>query len=299
MMDFDYYEPATLVEASNILARYKGEARVLAGGTDLIPRMRRKLVSPKALVNIKRIPGLKDIIFSKGKGLTIGPLVTFSDILGSKVVADNYPTLVEAFEKVATPQVRNLATLVGNIGNAAPSADSVPILITMDAKVTIHCPNGRTRAQYLEEFFTGPGCIACRQGELISSVTVPEVGPNTGHSYIKHKAREALEIAIVGVAAMVKMSQKEPRICEDARIVVGACAPVPLRILEAEAHLVGAPITPDSIAKAARTASDNIRPITDVRGTIEYRRDMTEFRTKEALLEALSKVTRVNFPEVV
>jgi len=299
MMDFDYYEPATLAEASKLLAKYKGEARVLAGGTDLIPRMRRKLVRPKALVNIKRIPGLDKISYKKGKGLTIGPLVTFNELMESKVVAQRFPILVETFGKIATPQVRNIATLAGNLGNAAPSADSAPILIAMDARVSLYRPGGKTKTVLLEKLFTGPGCIACRPGELIKTISIPDIRPRTGLSYIKHETREALEIAIVGVAVMVRVSKKEPQICEDARIVVGACAPVPLRTKAAEAHLVGAPVTADTIARAARTASETISPITDVRGSIEYRRDMTELRTKEALLEAVSKVIEFHLPEVV
>jgi carbon-monoxide dehydrogenase medium subunit len=299
MMDFEYHEPATLAEASKLLARYKGEARVLAGGTDLIPRMRRKLVRPKALINIKKVPGLDKITYRKGKGLTIGPLVTFDELIGSKVVARRFPILVETFNKIATPQVRNLATLAGNLGNAAPSADSAPILIAMDAKVTLYCPRGRTRTIPVEQLFTGPGSIACGPGELIRAIIVPDIPPRTGLSYIKHKTREALEIAVVGVAVMVRVSKKGPQTCEDARIVVGACAPVPLRTKEAEAHLVGSAVTADAIARAARAASEAIRPITDVRGSIEYRRDMTEFRTKEALHEAISKVTSLSLPEVV
>ena len=155
MMDFDYYEPATLAEASKLLAKYKGEARVLAGGTDLIPRMRRKLVRPKALVNIKRIPGLDKISYKKGKGLTIGPLVTFNELMESKVVAQRFPILVETFGKIATPQVRNIATLAGNLGNAAPSADSAPILIAMDARVSLYRPGGKTKTVLLEKLFTG------------------------------------------------------------------------------------------------------------------------------------------------
>jgi carbon-monoxide dehydrogenase medium subunit len=298
MEDFDYFEPLTLAEASRTLARYKGKARVLAGGTDLIPRMRRKLVKAKALVNLKRVPGLKDIKYKKGTGLTIGPLVTFTELIENRTVAKRFPVLIETFQKIATPQVRNIATLAGNICNAAPSADSAPILMAMDARATIYSPGGKTRKMPLEDLFTGPGSIACKPGEVLRAVTVPDIKPNTGLSYFKHKTREALEIAVVGVAAMLRLEGKKSVVCKDARIIVGACAPVPLRIPKAEAELIGRPITSGTMSKAARAAAEGIRPITDVRGSMEYRRDMTEVRTLEALTLALVKVITTGVPGV-
>lgn len=299
MRDFDYFEPTTLADASRLLKRFKGEARVLAGGTDLVPRMQRGLVRPKALVNLRKVPGLKDIKYKKGKGLTIGPLVTFSELIDDRVVGKWYPALTDTFCRIATPQVRNIATLAGNLSNAAPSADSAPILMAMDAKVTLYCPRGRTRTVKLEDFFTGPGCVVCRPGEILRSVTVPQPKARTGLSYIKHKTREALEIAVVGVAAMVRLSRKRPVTVEDARIIVGACAPVPLRVPKAEAHLIGEQVVPEAVLMASREASERITPITDVRGSIEYRKDMTEARTKEALVEAIRQVTGETVLEVV
>lgn len=251
---------------------------VYAGGTDIIPKIRYKRLSPKALVNIKRIPGLDRIELNDH--LSIGTLTTFNDILFSGVINEKYPVIAEVCGHIASHQVRNLATIGGNICNAAPSADSAPILMVHNSQVEIFSASG-TRTMPLEDFFKGPGAVALGKGEILTRIIVPEPKENTGHAYIKHTVRRSLDIAIVGVA--VGLTIDEEGRCTGARVVVGASAPTPLRAVNAEEILTGTRLEPERIEEACKAASDEITPIDDVRGSAEYRREMTEVDLKRAV----------------
>jgi len=288
MKDFEYHSPGTLEEACELLKKYDGKARVLAGGTDLIPDMYYREVAPEHVVSIKRIPGLNYITYDESKGLALGALVTFNEIIYSEIIMENFPILKEVSARIAAHQIRNLATVGGNLCNAAPSADSVPILIALDSTVTIIGPGREERTLPLEQFFTGPGTNALAPGEILTQIHIPPFKPRTGIVYIKHTIRQTLEIAVVGVASLIQLEEKTDKCCM-ARVVIGACAPTPLRIHKAEEILVGKKIDKKDIEAAAKAAGKVVEPISDVRGGDLYRREMVKVQGKRALEETLSR----------
>lgn len=287
MRDFEYHSPASLTEAAELLKKHSG-ARILAGGTDLIPQMYDGKISPEHIVNIKKIPGLTEITHNDSNGLTLGSLVKFNEIIYSNTVQANYPILTEVSKKIASHQIRNLATVGGNLCNAAPSLDSAPILIALDSSVTIVGPGNTKRKLLLEQFFTGPGTTVLERGEILKNIEVPQIKPKTGMAYIKHTTRKALEIAVVGVAGLIQL-EKETDKCTSARIVVAACAPTPLRVQKAEELLIGKKISMKDFKAAASLTAETVSPISDIRACDTYRREMVFVQTKRVLEEASSR----------
>jgi len=275
---FEYHEPATLEEVSSLLSQLGPDALIFAGGTDIIPKIRYKRLAPRAIMNIKKIPGLTSI--EMNEHLSIGALATFNEICSSEIVRKQYPVITEVFSDIASHQVRNLATLGGNICNAAPSADSPPILMAYDSEIEIFDGKG-TRTLLLEDFFKGPGMTDLKDGEILVSVNIPLPKVKTGYAYIKHTVRKSLDIAIVGVAVSITLDDNN--ICSDARIIVGASAPIPLRAKQAEKLLIGTALSLENVEKAGITASGEINPIDDVRGSADYRREMTIVNLKRAV----------------
>lgn len=289
LKEFEYYSPSTLTEACELLKKFSGSARILAGGTDVIPQMYHKKIAPGQIINIKRIPKLNEITFDPAKGLSIGTLVRFNDLIYSETVQTNYPILVEISKQIASHQVRNLATVGGNLSNAAPSADSAPILLALDSTVSITGSGSAERELLLSEFFIGPGKTALSTDEILTYINIPLIPEKTGIAYIKHTTRNALEIAVVGVAGLIELDNNSNK-CTRARVIIGACAPTPLRVLKAEERLIGSEVTPQKIMAAANDAAEAVAPITDVRGSEGYRREMVRVQTKRTLEEALSRV---------
>jgi carbon-monoxide dehydrogenase medium subunit len=276
MNSFDYFSPKSLSEASEILARYNGEAQAVAGGTDLLLKMKADRLAPKAVVNIKRVPELRGISNLQSL-IFLGALTTLEELRRSPVIREHYPALAEAADTMASVQIRNLATVGGNLCNAAPSADLAPILIALKAIARIAGPGGERRIP-LDEFFTGPGATVLAPGELLVGLKVPR--PDGLALYLKHSPREHMDIAVVGVGLSLQL--KEGR-CESARVVLGAVAPVPLRARRAEDELTSGPLTPDRIHHAAKLAAEEAKPIDDVRGSAWYRRRMVEVLVRRGL----------------
>jgi carbon-monoxide dehydrogenase medium subunit len=281
--DFDYYLPATLEEACLVLNRLGGEARVLAGGTDLIPQMKNEAVAPKAIVSLKAIKGLKEIRYVPGKGMVIGAAATQNDVATSPVLRAGYPSVTEAAASMANNQVRNRGTIGGNIVSAVPSADLPPILIALDASVTLAGPHG-SRTMSLENFFTGPRSSLISSDEILVDIVIPDQA-TTGSAYFKFGLRNSGALAVVGVAASVVADGLH---VEGARIVLGAVAPTPIRARQAERLLAGNSATETRLEEAGRAAARECRPISDIRGSEEYRRDMVRIFTKRALRKALN-----------
>jgi carbon-monoxide dehydrogenase medium subunit len=288
MKPFDYFAPRSLAEATEILARYNGGARAVAGGTDLLLKMKAGALraAPRAIVNIKRIPELRGLTRSvagrQSPVVSIGALTTLEEIKRSSLIHAHYPALAAAAATMASVQIRNLATVGGNMCNAAPSADLAPLLVALNAVARIAGPRGERRV-LLEDFFTGPGTTVLGPGELLVGLEVP---PPSGPSlYLKHSPREHMDIAVVGVGLSVQL--REGR-CESARVVLGAVAPVPLRARRAEAELVGGPLTSERIDRAAKTAAQESKPIDDVRGSAWYRRRMVEVLTRRGLTQLIT-----------
>ncbi len=280
---FDYLTPATLEEASNLLVELGAGAKVMAGGTDIIPPMRDKVLKADYLIDIKGIPGLDYIEYDEKTGLKIGALTKLYDIQTSEIVRKYNPAVAKAAKYVASTQIRHKGTMVGNICNASPSCDTGPILVAMNAKVTVHGPE-KDREIPMGEFFKGVKRNALQPGEIVTGIVIPPLGEGEHAAYIKHAVRKAMDLAIVGVAAWVKM---DGNVCVDARICLGAVAITPVRAPSAEKVLIGKELTPEVLAEAGVAAMADCKPISDVRASAEYRHDMVRVFTKRAVRKAL------------
>ena len=279
---FDYLQPASLDEALSILRRYKGDARPLAGGTDLIPQIKgREMAAPRVVVDLKAIPGLDAITYDATKGLTIGATATVTAVERSPLVRQYYPMLANALTTMASPQVRNRATITGNICSAVPSADSAPTLLAMEAILRLQNQKGE-RLVPITQFFTGPRQTVLANDELITEIRIPVPPPKSCGVYLKLSPRKSMDLAVVGVAAFLV---REGETCKDVRIALGAVAPTPIREARAESALLGKKLTDQSIAEAAGAASSECRPIDDHRAAREYRCDMVYVLTKRALTQ--------------
>ena len=285
---FDYYAPHTIEEACR-LAEEKGEgAMFLAGGTDLIVKIKRKLINVKTVVDIKKIRGLAEISYDESNGLTIGSTATLTAIENNPVIKEKYPAVADAAHATANVQVRNMASLAGNLCNAAPSAENAPVLMAMNAVVTLVSSKGQRKVP-LDEFFKGPGETVIEKGEILTTINVPVPPAGSGTSYQHISARGKVDISAVGVGAMLIMNGD---VCDDARIFLGAVAPTPIMAVNAQNKLKGNIITEELLQTAGLEASRECSPIADMRATAEYRRLMVAVLTGRAIDESRSRAAR-------
>lgn len=282
--DFEYYAPASLPEACGLLAQFGPKAKVLAGGTDVLPKMKQDILTLEALISLKNLNQLTGIYYEKGRGVVIGARATHNDLVNSPVLQEKYLSICEAAHHMANNQIRNIGTIGGNIVNAVPSADLPPILIALGAVIRLVGAGGE-RTLPLEDFFSGPGKTLISQEEVLTEIIIPD-RPSTGSTYIKFGLRRSGALAVVGVAVAVVM---EGDICGEARIVLGAVAPVPMRANKAEELLKGKSVTEDLLEKVGMCAAGESKPISDIRGSAEYRQDMVRVFTKRALLKAIKE----------
>ncbi len=266
------------------------DALLLAGGTDALIGMKLRVETPGVVIDIKRIRGLDELRFDEKSGLAIGAAVTMRQIELAPLVGERYTALAQAAAVVGSVQIRNLATLAGNVCNAAPSADTAPGLIALGAKVRIAGPQGR-RSMVVEKFMVGPGKTALEAGELVTGIQVPVPGRRTGSAYVRHTPRGAMDIAVVGVGAAVTLAPRTGA-CEDLKIVLGAVAPTPLRAKRAERLLKGEKFSEELIEAVAAAAAEEARPISDVRASAEFRRHMVQVLTKRMVAAARQDAQR-------
>lgn len=260
------------------------DAKVLAGGTDLLVHMKLRVRTPGVIVDVGRLAGADLLAFDQKRGLSIGPAVTMRQVELSPLVWKTYQGFAQGASVVGSIQIRNLATIVGNVCNAAPSADVAPGLIALGARVRIAGPKGR-RSMRVENFMTGPGQTALREGEFVTGIQVETPAPRTGSAYMRHTPRGAMDIAAVGVGASVTLAPRTGA-CQDVRIVMGAVAPTPLRAKGAEKVLRGERLSEALIAEAAGVASGEARPISDVRASADFRREMVGVLTERMVTAA-------------
>ena len=288
MRRFEYLEARTLRQAIGMLQRHGEQARIVAGSTDFLVRWRAGFWHPEHVVNIQHVPGLGRVTFSRRNGLRLGALVTIQTLEQHPAIRQHYLALAAAAASFAGVQVRNLATVGGNICNASPSGDTLPALMAYGAECRLSGPGGH-RQVALDQLFTGPGRTVLNQDEILTEITLPPPGPNTGSLYIKHSPRGAMDIATVGVASALTVDRSGE--CTDARIVLGAVAPTPLRASAAEDLLRGRRIDEESLQAAAEQAMAQATPIDDVRGTARYRREMVGVLTRRTLERAAAEAT--------
>lgn len=283
---FEYLAPTTLEEASKLLLEHGDRARAMAGATDLIPPMRDKAFTVDYLVDLKKIPGLNYLEYDEVEGLKIGALTTLREIEHSPIVKEKNPALAYSAKVVASTQIRAKGTLVGNICNASPSCDNGPNTLAQNAKILVYGPNGE-RTIMAEDFFVGVKKTALQPGEIVTGVVFPPLAENESAAYIKHAVRKAMDLAIIGVAVKIKV---EDGICKDAKIALGAVATTPIRAPKAEEALIGTALTEEDIVKASEEAMNACNPISDIRASKEYRKDMIRVFTKRAIKQAMESL---------
>jgi xanthine dehydrogenase FAD-binding subunit len=284
---FDYAAPTSLKEAVALLHHHGERARVLSGGTDLIVQVRERRRELELMVDVKRIRQLLEIHYDSGAELTLGASVPCSRIYEDPAVSQAYPGLVDAAFLIGGIQIQNRASLGGNVCNASPAADSTPALIVHRAICVIAGPQGE-RQQPVEQFCTAPGRNTLQPGELLVSFRIPAPPPRFGANYIRFIPRNEMDIAVVGCAVALSLEENLQTIAS-ARVALGAVAPTPLLVEEAAAELIGRKLTPEVIEKVATAARAAARPITDMRGTAEYRRHLVGVLVQRALQKAVDR----------
>ena len=280
---FDYFEPTTIEEATQILSKYGTKVKVLAGGVDLVARMRRRQVQPQYVVSILSIPGL-DYIQSDKAGLRFGALTTIRSIELSPIVERDYAVLYEAANQIASVQVKTMGTAVGNLCVATPASDIASALYALGARLRI-VGLASERIIPIENFFVGVNQTVLEPGEIVTEVILPSPTPQTGGAFFK-LVRTASDIAKVNVAVSLTVTDNT---CRDAKIALGSVAPTVFRATQAEKALKGSTLEPKVVEEAAQLAAQEAKPITDLRSTVEYRGEMVRVLVKRAVEKALTR----------
>ncbi len=283
MEPFEYLESQSIEEVLSLLTRYGNQAKVLAGGTDLVPLMRQKALHPQYIINLGKIASLKYIHSDSQTGLRIGAVTTIREIETSPILQGEYGMIPQAAIQLASIPIRNVATIGGNLCNASPSADMAPILIALSARVKL-VSAAEERVVPLEDFFTGPGTTVIKPDELLTEIQISPLPLHTSGVYLKCSTRGGQDMALVGVAVVITLGSGG-KIC-DAKITLGAVSPTPMRAYQAEAILKGRVPNKELIWEVAQAASNEACPIDDIRGSAEYRKEIVKIFTRDALSQA-------------
>lgn len=286
MRRFELSLPETIEACQQALASAP-DAKLVAGGTDLLPQMKTGGLKARRVVDVSQLAELKGIERLGDGGVRVGAAVSARTLELSSALRDGFIALAESAGVVGSVQIRHLATLGGNIANAAPSADMAPPLLALDAECVIQGAHGRRRVA-AADFFQGVRRTVLAPDELLVEIVIPAAGPGSGGSYVRHTPRRELDIAVVGVASQLTIRDGQ---CVKARIALGAVAPTPVRARQAEARLEGQAVTPALIDEAARLAVEASSPISDQRGSAEFRRHLVGVLTRRTLTTALERAT--------
>jgi len=281
MKNFNYFRPKTLDEATSLLSNYKDEAKIIAGGQSLLVLMKERLVTPKYLIDISEIPEPKFI--KEEQGIKIGALTTHREIEKSPVIKEKFPVLIDVEKNIASPHIRNVGTIGGNLCHADPTGDPAPVMIGLGATLKI-VKKGGERTMLLENFFKGYLETALEPDEILTEIYIPYPSSTTGIAYKKHALRN-IDTAIVNAATAVSFESGDG-ICKDVRIVIGGVASTPVRAKRGEEILKGKNMDDTLIEEVARSIKDEIAPISDIHASEWYRKEMIELLTKEILIEA-------------
>lgn len=281
MKAFEFVSAKDSREAVALLAQHGPTAKVLAGGTDLLADLKFSThAPPSVVVDISRAADMRELKLTDA-GLSIGALVTHSEIMASPIIRDLFPALVDAAHTIGAVQTRNLGTLGGNLVTAVPSVDSGPTLVALDAQVTVLGPGG-TRQMALADFFVGPRKTALKHDELLVEILIPKTSLGKPTAFLKFGLRKGQALALVNAAASFWVNW-DSQTFSAPRIALGAVAPKVIHATSAEAYLEGRAITPEAMVEAGRLAAGDAKPITDFRASAEYRRDLIAVLTKRAL----------------
>jgi carbon-monoxide dehydrogenase medium subunit len=288
VLRFEYFAPQSLSEALAVFQEHGQGGRALAGGTDLVVQVKEgvKIPTPSYVVSLRRVPELRGIKATDSDGVRIGAASTMAELAASPVIRQQYRALADGAQFVGSRQTMNMATIGGNVCNAAPSADTAPPLLAYEATAVVAGPDG-DRDVALEELWIEPNRTTLQPGELLRELRIPAPPAHTGGVYVRHTPRKQMDIAVVGVAVLITLNRGES--IERARIGLGAVAPTPIRARKAEATLEGE--TPDAaaFARAAETAAAEAQPIGDQRGSAEFRRHLVRVMVGRCLEEATQR----------
>ena len=285
MRSFEFFEPKTVEEASDLLIQYGGEAELLGGGTDLIIGMKERTMTPKYVISLEYVPYLTGVAYDDYMGLWVGAMTKMRAIERSSIVRERYTALAEGAEEVGSIQIRNLATLGGNIAHGSPAADTAAALLALDARVEIVSREGN-REVPIADFFLGPGQTALQTGEILKGFSMSPRPANSGSQYLKHKIRQVMDLAFVGVATSVSLNNGA---VADTKIGLAAVAPKPIRATDAEAIISGNSVSDEILQQAAGAAAAQSSPISDLRCTAEHRREIVAALTKQTAATALAR----------
>ena len=286
MIDFEYHAPTSLDQVFDLLDKYGDDSRVMAGGTALVIQMKQRLSQPGHVIGMRRVGSL-NAIESTPEGLRIGALCTQRQIENSELVGKEVPLVADTFRKVATPRIRNMATIGGGLVNGDPNQDPPPSLIALGASAVMTSKSG-DRVVLLEEFFIDYYETDVQPGEILTNVMVPHAPAGSGSVYLKFLPRTADDYGTVNVAAVV--SKEQDGTCKDVRIVLGAAGVTPIRAKDAEDALRGKPLTDENIRAAAVLVKDAVDPLEDFRGSADYKADMAEVFARRAVEQAMAAI---------
>ena len=286
MIDFEYHAPTSLEQVFELLDRYGDDARVIAGGTSLVIQMKQRLTQPSHVIGLKGIDSL-NFIESTPEGIKIGALCTHRQIENSMLIVENLPLLVDTFRKVATPRIRNMATIGGGLVNGDPAQDPPPSLIALGASAVLTSQIGN-RTVYIEDLFIDYYETDVQPGEILTSVLVPNTPAGSGWAYLKFLPRTADDYGTVAAASVI--SKEADGTCKDVRIVLGSAGVTPIRVTDAEDSLRGEHLTDGNIRAAAAMVRNSVDPLDDFRGSAEYKIDMAEVFSRRAVEQALAAI---------
>jgi len=312
MKRFDYLIPKTMDELFSLLSQYGEKAVVIAGGTDVMVMIKKNEISPDILISLNGIQGLDEIKFNGA--LKIGPLVTHRMIEKSNLIRKQFSALSDAVDVLGSIQIRNVGTIAGNICNAAPSCDTAPPLLVLDAQLKLKSLKSE-RIIPIHQFFTGPGETVLQRGEILTEIYIPKPLPNTGSSYWKHQRRQALDLPIVGIAVLISLNrstisspeilspeknistilqhlEKEDLICKEFRIALGVAAPTPIRMFRAEELIRGQKLSKVLIEEVSQIAMKESQPRDTMRGEAWYRREMIGVYVKRMAMRCIERILR-------
>ncbi|MEW6376944.1 MAG: xanthine dehydrogenase family protein subunit M [Thermodesulfobacteriota bacterium] len=312
MKKFDYLKPKTIEEALSLLNQYGEKAKLIAGGTDVIVMTKQKTMAPDVLISLRGIPELEQI--QNNGTLRIGPMVTHRAIEKSELIRKEFSAFADAVDVLGSVQIRNVATIGGNLCTAAPSADTVAPLLVLDAQLKVKAVKSE-RTIPIDQFFTGPGETVLKPDEILIEISIPKPLPNTGSAYWKLQRRQALDLPILGVAVLISLDkatvtctdllcttspistilhalEEDELICKEIRIALGVAAPTPIRAKKAENLLRGKKISDELLEEVAETSAKEAQPRDSIRGEAWYRRDMIKVLVKRMAMKSMERVLR-------
>jgi len=284
----DYERPTSLKSALSILSEKGDVTKVLAGGTDILVKLRGRREQPDVLMDSKEIPELNELSYDPNKGLTIGAAVPLYKLYDNADVKNNYPALVDSTTIIGGIPIQGRATVGGNLCNAAPSADAIPTLIVLGAKALISSADG-TREINVDEFCTGPGSNVLKSNELLVSINVPAPKENSGAHYMRFIPRNEMDIAVVGIGTSVELNAEGDKF-KNVNVALASVAPTPIFVREISEFLSGKEVNDENIEKAGQLAKEASSPISDMRGTAEYRQHLCSVLTKRSLNKSIERI---------